>query len=198
MAGVETCSNQGHLEGSSVTPGGVQLSSKIKKNSAKIPDNPNLEIFILAEEHGWYHDDACSTARPLTASHEPPRLVTWYRLQVGRVCCVCDANNVIVMGCVLCLAKSAVKPYILSALIMSSTPADAPEHCPGTTSADAGKASACEGCPNQQICATSSKAPDPDIELIRKRMSSIKKKVLCCLSALVTWNFAHSPKKVPS
>jgi hypothetical protein len=68
----------------------------------------------------------------------------------------------------------------LSVHSMSSTPADAPEHCPGITSADAGKAGACEGCPNQQICATSSKAPDPDIELIRKRMSSIKKKVLCC------------------
>ncbi len=24
-----------------------------------------------------------------------------------------------------------------------------PEHCPGTASADAGKASACAGCPNQ-------------------------------------------------
>ena len=60
---------------------------------------------------------------------------------------------------------------------MSSVPTDAPEHCPGTTSADAGKSTACEGCPNQQICATSSKAVDPDIELIRKRMSSIKKKV---------------------
>lgn len=59
----------------------------------------------------------------------------------------------------------------------SDTPSDAPEHCPGTASADAGKASACEGCPNQTICATSSKAPDPDIGLIHKRMASIKKKV---------------------
>ena len=60
---------------------------------------------------------------------------------------------------------------------MSNAPADAPEHCPGTASADAGKASACEGCPNQKICSTAPKGPDPDIELIRKRMSSIKKKV---------------------
>lgn len=30
-----------------------------------------------------------------------------------------------------------------------------PEHCPGTQSQDAGKASACDGCPNQQvICST--------------------------------------------
>jgi hypothetical protein len=46
MAGVETCSNQGHLEGSSVTPGGVQLSSKNKKNSAKIPDNPKTRTNV--------------------------------------------------------------------------------------------------------------------------------------------------------
>ena len=53
---------------------------------------------------------------------------------------------------------------------------DAPENCPGTSAADAGKSSACEGCPNQKICATAPKGPDPDIELIRKRMSTIKKK----------------------
>ena len=63
---------------------------------------------------------------------------------------------------------------------MSIAPAEAPENCPGTASADAGKASACAGCPNQEICASSSKDPDPDIELIRKRMSSIKKKVRPC------------------
>lgn len=34
--------------------------------------------------------------------------------------------------------------------------------CPGTESEDAGKASACEGCPNQNICASSKpKGPDP-------------------------------------
>ena len=33
--------------------------------------------------------------------------------------------------------------------------------CPGTQSESAGKADACEGCPNQQICATAPKGPDP-------------------------------------
>ena len=33
-----------------------------------------------------------------------------------------------------------------------------PEHCPGTGSEDAGQASACEGCPNQKICASSTPA----------------------------------------
>ena len=73
--------------------------------------------------------------------------------------------------------KEAAERLTFPARSMSSTPADAPEHCPGTDSADAGKASSCEGCPNQKICATAPKGPDPDIELIRKRMSSIKKKV---------------------
>jgi hypothetical protein len=33
--------------------------------------------------------------------------------------------------------------------------------CPGTQSEEAGKADACAGCPNQQICATAPKGPDP-------------------------------------
>ena len=33
--------------------------------------------------------------------------------------------------------------------------------CPGTEAEEAGKASACDGCPNQQICATAPKGPDP-------------------------------------
>lgn len=33
--------------------------------------------------------------------------------------------------------------------------------CPGTQSESAGKSDACEGCPNQQICATAPKGPDP-------------------------------------
>ncbi|CAL7933679.1 unnamed protein product [Xylocopa violacea] len=35
---------------------------------------------------------------------------------------------------------------------MADIPTDAPQHCPGTTSEDAGKASMCAGCPNQTIC----------------------------------------------
>ena len=33
--------------------------------------------------------------------------------------------------------------------------------CPGTESEMAGKSSACEGCPNQVLCATAPKGPDP-------------------------------------
>ncbi|CAG8740652.1 5318_t:CDS:2, partial [Racocetra fulgida] len=40
-------------------------------------------------------------------------------------------------------------------------PENAPEHCPGPSTEQAGKASACEGCPNQKICATAPKGPDP-------------------------------------
>jgi hypothetical protein len=35
--------------------------------------------------------------------------------------------------------------------------------CPGTEAEDAGKADACAGCPNQQICATAPKGPDPGL-----------------------------------
>ena len=45
--------------------------------------------------------------------------------------------------------------YIDIFKVMSDLVAPEPEHCPGTGSEEAGKASACDGCPNQQICADS-------------------------------------------
>ena len=33
--------------------------------------------------------------------------------------------------------------------------------CPGAQSESAGKSDACEGCPNQEACATAPKGPDP-------------------------------------
>ncbi|CAN6629946.1 cytosolic Fe-S cluster assembly factor Nbp35p [Trichomonascus vanleenenianus] len=54
-----------------------------------------------------------------------------------------------------------------------------PEHCPGTESEQAGKADACEGCPNQQICASQvAKGPDPDLPLINEKMAGVKHKIL--------------------
>ncbi|KAI0034462.1 P-loop containing nucleoside triphosphate hydrolase protein [Vararia minispora EC-137] len=60
-----------------------------------------------------------------------------------------------------------------------SRPSNAPEHCPGVESEFAGKSSACEGCANQEICASSTpKGPDPSLPLIRERMSNVKRKIL--------------------
>ena len=54
-----------------------------------------------------------------------------------------------------------------------------PEHCPGPASDSAGKASACDGCPNQKICASAQpKAPDPDIALIADKLANVKRKLL--------------------
>ncbi|KAI1315242.1 cytosolic Fe-S cluster assembly factor nbp35 [Mortierella claussenii] len=57
-------------------------------------------------------------------------------------------------------------------------PENAPEHCPGTESEQAGKASACDGCPNQNVCATAPKGPDPDLPFINDRMGTVKNKIL--------------------
>nr|GMC56685.1 Cytosolic Fe-S cluster assembly factor NBP35 [Ipomoea batatas] len=57
-------------------------------------------------------------------------------------------------------------------------PENAPEHCPGPQSEAAGKSDACEGCPNQQICATAPKGPDPDLVAIVERMATVKHKIL--------------------
>lgn len=61
----------------------------------------------------------------------------------------------------------------------ANIPNNPPEHCPGTQSETAGKASACEGCPNQQICASGVvKGPDPGIELVKNRLQDVKNKIL--------------------
>jgi len=52
------------------------------------------------------------------------------------------------------------------------------EHCPGPESDKAGQGDACAGCPNQQICASAPKGPDPDIPLITARLASVKHKIL--------------------
>ncbi|KAJ8925196.1 hypothetical protein NQ315_001382 [Exocentrus adspersus] len=51
-------------------------------------------------------------------------------------------------------------------------------NCPGIKSKDAGKASACSGCPSQQICASGPKGPDPGIELVQNRLEQVKNKIL--------------------
>lgn len=53
-----------------------------------------------------------------------------------------------------------------------------PEHCPGPESERAGTADSCAGCPNQQICASAPKGPDPDIPLISQRLAGVKHRVL--------------------
>ncbi|KAJ7066726.1 cytosolic Fe-S cluster assembling factor NBP35 [Mycena amicta] len=58
-------------------------------------------------------------------------------------------------------------------------PSNAPEHCPGTESEQAGKTDACAGCDNQQICASGeTKLPDPSLPFIKQRMSTVKRKIL--------------------
>ena len=53
-----------------------------------------------------------------------------------------------------------------------------PEHCPGPESNLAGKGDACAGCPNQTICASTPKGPDPDIPLINTKLATIRHKIL--------------------
>lgn len=63
-------------------------------------------------------------------------------------------------------------------LITPKLVAPEPEHCPGPESEKAGQGDACAGCPNQQICASAPKGPDPDIPIITQRLAGIKHKVL--------------------
>lgn len=53
-----------------------------------------------------------------------------------------------------------------------------PEHCPGPESENAGKGDACAGCPNQTICESLPKGPDPDMALITEKLSNIQHKIL--------------------
>uniref|UniRef100_A0A915D923 Cytosolic Fe-S cluster assembly factor NUBP1 homolog n=1 Tax=Ditylenchus dipsaci TaxID=166011 RepID=A0A915D923_9BILA len=61
---------------------------------------------------------------------------------------------------------------------MSDVPENANESCPGTGSQNAGKTSACAGCPNQRACTTGEKVIDPDVEKIHDRLKNVKHKIL--------------------
>lgn len=78
------------------------------------------------------------------------------------------------------------------------------EHCPGPESEQAGQGDACAGCPNQTICASAPKGPDPDIPLITARLSHVKHKILVLsgkggvgkstFSTLLAHAFASNPE----
>eukprot|EP00747_Dinoflagellata_sp_TGD_P184087 gnl/TRDRNA2_/TRDRNA2_39425_c0_seq1.p1 gnl/TRDRNA2_/TRDRNA2_39425_c0~~gnl/TRDRNA2_/TRDRNA2_39425_c0_seq1.p1 ORF type:complete len:396 (+),score=72.02 gnl/TRDRNA2_/TRDRNA2_39425_c0_seq1:55-1242(+) len=58
-------------------------------------------------------------------------------------------------------------------------PADAPEACPGTSSDNAGKSSACAGCPNQGLCSSGkAKEVDPAVAEVKSRLANVKRKIL--------------------
>lgn len=77
------------------------------------------------------------------------------------------------------------------------------EHCPGPESDKAGQGDACQGCPNQSICASTPKGPDPDIPLITARLAGIRHKILVLsgkggvgkstFSSLLSHAFASNP-----
>ena len=54
----------------------------------------------------------------------------------------------------------------------------APTDCPGANSEQAGKASACDGCPNKAMCASKPAGPDPDLVAIVDRLKRVKHIVL--------------------
>ena len=63
---------------------------------------------------------------------------------------------------------------------MSDTvPENANAHCMGPAAEDAGKSSACAGCPNQKACASGARREvDPALAEVKERMSEIKHKIL--------------------
>lgn len=81
-----------------------------------------------------------------------------------------------------------------------------PEHCPGPESEQAGKQDACAGCPNQAICASAPKGPDPDIPIITQRLAGVKHKILVLsgkggvgkstFTTMLAHAFASNDKKV--
>ncbi|XP_016047733.2 cytosolic Fe-S cluster assembly factor NUBP1 [Erinaceus europaeus] len=54
-----------------------------------------------------------------------------------------------------------------------------PQDCPGAGSAQAGRGSSCQGCPNQRLCASGAgAAPDPAVEEIREKMKAVRHRIL--------------------
>jgi Mrp family chromosome partitioning ATPase len=60
-------------------------------------------------------------------------------------------------------------------------PDNANEHCPGTSSQNAGKGDACKGCPNQKICTTNAQNPQTENladPALQSKLAGIKNKIL--------------------
>ena len=65
---------------------------------------------------------------------------------------------------------------------------EVPEACPGVESENAGKMSACAGCPNQANCASGEAAkPDPAIEQIKQRLEVGSHRQMCNPAHLIIW-----------
>lgn len=63
--------------------------------------------------------------------------------------------------------------------VSTQLPENAPESCPGPESKSAGKASSCQGCPNQSLCSSGQlSAPDPDLFAIKDSLNEVKHKIL--------------------
>lgn len=68
-------------------------------------------------------------------------------------------------------------PNIPTSLHRSRSPIPCVD-CPGTQSERAGRTDACTGCPNQTVCATAPKGPDPDLPLIAANLFGIRRILL--------------------
>ncbi len=61
----------------------------------------------------------------------------------------------------------------------NTVPEDANDHCPGVGSNNAGKDSACAGCPNQNVCASGEAAKeDPALDEVAERLANVKHIIL--------------------
>lgn len=66
-----------------------------------------------------------------------------------------------------------------AAAAAADRPSNAPEACVGPASAEAGKASACDGCPNQSACASGEgRKVDPAVAEVQQRLAEVKHKIL--------------------
>jgi len=74
--------------------------------------------------------------------------------------------------------STVLPPSAIASALPDAVPENAPVACPGTDSDQAGLASACAGCPNQAVCATTPKGPDPDLACIAQRLSRVRHKIL--------------------
>lgn len=57
-------------------------------------------------------------------------------------------------------------------------PENANESCPGTNSKEAGKSSACAGCPNQKICSSGVQETDPTVDEVAAKLANVKNIIL--------------------
>uniref|UniRef100_A0A0A0KZC4 Uncharacterized protein n=1 Tax=Cucumis sativus TaxID=3659 RepID=A0A0A0KZC4_CUCSA len=135
-------------------------SVRLPHSSLATASKPSLSLSLYLSPSRRSGRVPCEDSHRTASSRAPPSPVTVHpSIDAGSRC---KSSEFLVFGKDIKFTKSSSALKKKTQLMENSEiPENANENCPGPESESAGKSDACQGCPNQSICATAPKGPDP-------------------------------------